>query len=304
MPIDIIKDPVTGKQFSRDTSVPGSTYEPYNPPAPSSFKEETPAGTLTPPTSSLGNLRIALRAAAEEAGKEREASRLEQFQGAGLGRTPGTLGSIADIVRGSVKPGVEQTFSDRMQTFTDQQNFALQLSGRYPDSGILPSDSPETAVRKASRAPSFLKSLKGEPTVAEKEQAEARVSEAELERKRGEGGFVDLNEYRRMKARSLLSPTEFDRRFNYFLNEGDQERIRSESASPTTRTAGDFTKGEQVVQANIAVLDQVDAGSMNQFVAQMHSIIQQETNLTESEINQLLSRYGFQKLGSVWVYRK
>lgn len=80
---------------------------------------ETPAESLTPKGSSLGNLRIALRAAAEEAGKERVASRLEQFQGAGLGRTPGTLGSIADIVRGSVKPGVEQTFSDTLAAFKE-----------------------------------------------------------------------------------------------------------------------------------------------------------------------------------------
>lgn len=80
---------------------------------------ETPAESLTPKTSSLGNLRIALRAAAEEAGKQRIANRLEQFQGAGLGRTPGTLGSIADIVRGSVKPGVEQTFSDTLAAFKE-----------------------------------------------------------------------------------------------------------------------------------------------------------------------------------------
>ena len=31
MALDIIKDPVTGKQYSRDTSITGSTYAPYNP---------------------------------------------------------------------------------------------------------------------------------------------------------------------------------------------------------------------------------------------------------------------------------
>lgn len=271
---------------------------------PSGADRETPAGDLPslPPSGPLGNLRQALRFAAEEAGKERVAGRLEQFGEAGLGRTPGTLGSIADIVRGSVQPRVEQTFSDRMKTFEDQQDFALQLTGRYPDSGILPSDSPETAARKASRAPSFLKSLKGEPTVAEKEQAEARVSEAELERKRGEGGFVDMNEYRRMKARSLLNSQEFDRRFFYFLSEGDQSRIKAESS--TKDVTGDFSRADQIIQANLEIIDQVDAGGMNQFVDQIRSIIQQNApSLTEGEINARLGSVGFRKFGSVWVYQ-
>ncbi len=60
----------------------------------------------------LGNLRMALRAAAEEAGKARIASRLEQFGVAGLGKAPGTFGNIADIVKKSVQPEVRGIFGD------------------------------------------------------------------------------------------------------------------------------------------------------------------------------------------------
>src|SRR3990167_6636650 len=91
---------------------------------------ETPTGYLPPlpkepvflkPAAPLTNLRTALRAPAEEAGKERVAGRLEQFQGAGIGRTPGTLGSIADIVRGSVRPDVRSIFSDTMTGVKEMQ---------------------------------------------------------------------------------------------------------------------------------------------------------------------------------------
>jgi len=93
---------------------------------PTNVTTETPSGTLPPigdagttNVSALSNLRLALRMAAEEAGKERVAGRLEQFQGAGLGRTPGTLGSIADIIRASVKPPVESIFGDVMKGITE-----------------------------------------------------------------------------------------------------------------------------------------------------------------------------------------
>lgn len=48
----IIKDPVTGNQYSRDTSVPGSTFAPYTPPAqqtpPPAPAQATPEPTTTP----------------------------------------------------------------------------------------------------------------------------------------------------------------------------------------------------------------------------------------------------------------
>jgi len=82
-----------------------TTYVPPEPPKQPEF---------LPPAASLTNLRIALRSAAEEAGKTRMANALGQFGAAGLGKTPGTLGSIADIVRGSAAPSVRGIFSDVM----------------------------------------------------------------------------------------------------------------------------------------------------------------------------------------------
>lgn len=92
--------------------------------APTTPGEETPAGTLPSiggPTAPgpLGNLRLALRSAAEEAGKKRIAGRLEQFGEAGLGKTPGTLGDIANIIKRSVQPTVQQTFSDVMKAYEE-----------------------------------------------------------------------------------------------------------------------------------------------------------------------------------------
>lgn len=292
-------------------NVPDRVALPPQGPAPSA---QSSAGALdTDPLANQGsrnagdltNFTIALRSALTEAAQVQAAERMRSLAPfMEEGTAPNAIGAAIGLAQSGLRQKEEDVFSDISGIFQDRQNFALQLAGRYPDSGILPSDAPETAARKASRAPSFLKSFKGEPTVAEKEQGEARVSQAELERKRGEEGFVDLNEYRKMKARSLLSPQEFDRRFTYFLSDGNQERIRSENASPTTRTANDFTKGEQLMQDNVAIIDRVGQGNLNQFVAQLHSVIQQETNLTESEINQLLARYGFAKMGNVWVYQR
>ena len=80
--------------------------------APANVNTETPAGDLSSlpsanaPTSNLGNFRIALRAAAEEAGKSRAADRLGQFQAAGLGGgKPGSLGNIAAINSNRVHDG-------------------------------------------------------------------------------------------------------------------------------------------------------------------------------------------------------
>src|SRR3990167_7844571 len=102
MPIDIIKDPVTGKQYSRDTSVTGSTYAPYT--APASVKEETPAGDLPPlPSESsavgdLGNLRIALREALNEAARKRVENNFN-IVAPFTGNQPGTIGSVVDMIR-------------------------------------------------------------------------------------------------------------------------------------------------------------------------------------------------------------
>lgn len=96
------------------------------------------------PTSSLGNFRTALRAAAEEAGKNRSANLLGQFSAAGLGGgKPGSLGNIAATIRGSVKPSVESVFSDVMTGYTEEQKLkqerktsALNMMNTVIDNGV------------------------------------------------------------------------------------------------------------------------------------------------------------------------
>lgn len=146
--------PITQEQYSKraDETIPQYTARiaALRNEAPS-VAGETPAGELPSLKSMqttagpLSNLRQALRMAAEEAGKERVAGRLEQLQGAGLGKTPGTLGSLASIIRGSVQPRVEQTFSDTMTAYNEEQKrqetkktSALNMMNTMIDNGVFP----------------------------------------------------------------------------------------------------------------------------------------------------------------------
>lgn len=118
MPIDIIKDPVTGKQYSRDTSIKGSTYAPYTPPAtPTNVKDETPAGTLPPMDGSLSNFRTVLRSALNEATQIRTQSALKQLAPLSKG-APGGMEFLADAIKAmGMRPGVETAFSDVMKSY-------------------------------------------------------------------------------------------------------------------------------------------------------------------------------------------
>ena len=88
-----------------------------------------PAGGLDPASQAqdaassavgeMGNLRMALKAALNEAGKNRVANNYSQMAGAGLTGIPGTVGSVVDMIRGSAKTGVESTFSDIMTSYKD-----------------------------------------------------------------------------------------------------------------------------------------------------------------------------------------
>ena len=89
-----------------------------------------PAGGLDPASQAqgagaqsvgeLGNLRIALRSALNEASKNRVASNYQQVAGV-TGGVPGTIESVVDMIRGGVKAPVEQTFSDIMKTFEEER---------------------------------------------------------------------------------------------------------------------------------------------------------------------------------------
>lgn len=299
---------------SRDLILAGGTLNLPGPEtAPRSVKSETPASELAPAATgaagetggNLGNLRIALRSALNEAAKKRMANQFEQVSGALGGEfVPGTIGSITQMIRAGVETPVESTFRDITTALQDQQNFAQQMIAKYPDAGILMTDGSETIARKASRAPSFLKSMQGQPTLAEKEQEEARRMAGVLDRARGPGGFVNYPDYKRQRSQSLLNPDEFDRRFSgLYLSEGDRERLKSESASASTRTAEDFSKAEQIVQANIDQIKTASVTDRSRVITETISIIQRRTNLTEAEIKVIMERYGFQRREGVgWMY--
>lgn len=126
MPIQIIKDPVTGKQYSRDTSVQGSTYEPYTTPAaPTNTKSETPASALPPlpsagGTGDLGNLRTALRSAFSEAAQGTAANRISQLSGlVGGGANPSVINAAIGLAQSGLKTSQETALSDVMSAYKD-----------------------------------------------------------------------------------------------------------------------------------------------------------------------------------------
>mgnify|MGYP001602201622 CR=1 FL=1 len=116
-------------KFTQAGWIPVST----TPPAPTNVKSETPASTL-PAVSpvkpepaaattqeavgDLGNLRIALREALNEAGRRRIENSFKMIAPFATG-TPGTIGSVVDMIRAGVKSPIETTFSDIVASFKD-----------------------------------------------------------------------------------------------------------------------------------------------------------------------------------------
>ena len=66
----------------------------------------------------LGNLRIALREALNEAGRKRIENSFKMVAPFATG-TPGTIGSVVDMIRAGVKSPIETTFSDIVASFKD-----------------------------------------------------------------------------------------------------------------------------------------------------------------------------------------
>lgn len=66
----------------------------------------------------LGNLRIALRSALNEAARKRIENSYKQVAPLSTG-VPGTIGSVVDMIRAGVKPAVETTFSDITGAFRE-----------------------------------------------------------------------------------------------------------------------------------------------------------------------------------------
>lgn len=68
----------------------------------------------------LGNLRMAMRAALNEAGKNRVANNYQQVAGV-TGGVPGTIGSVVDMIRSGAKASTESVFSDTLKALEDQR---------------------------------------------------------------------------------------------------------------------------------------------------------------------------------------
>lgn len=98
-------------------------------PAPAPGTPAAPTGGVAPGANvkpaevvgDLGNLRMALREALNEAGQSRAAKNLETLGGGGMNVTPGTMGAVVSMIKGSAKPAIEQTFSDIITGYTEEQ---------------------------------------------------------------------------------------------------------------------------------------------------------------------------------------
>ena len=111
--------PITTEQYQLQ---PGETISQYNAriaalrAGPTNVSEETPTGDISAqefPAGDLGNLRIALRSALNEAARKRVESNFKQVAPLSTG-VPGTIGAVVDMIRAGVKSPVETTFSDIM----------------------------------------------------------------------------------------------------------------------------------------------------------------------------------------------
>lgn len=105
-------------------NLPDAIAAPASGPAPSA---QLPSGGISPSTNQnagatavgdLGNLRIALRSALNEAGRTRVENNFRQVAPLS-GGVPGTIGAVVDMIRAGIKSPVESTFSDIIQTFKD-----------------------------------------------------------------------------------------------------------------------------------------------------------------------------------------
>ncbi len=92
------------------------------------------AGTLPAeqPVTELGNFRTALKGALNEAARARTEARFKQLAPYS-GTTPGTMGSVVDMIRGSINTPVEQTFSDVFSTFKDVSDQRVKSMDKMRD---------------------------------------------------------------------------------------------------------------------------------------------------------------------------
>lgn len=110
---------------------------------PTNIKEETPTGTL-PPLGDLGNLRVALRSALNEAAQNTQASRLQQMSGLiGGGASYSVLTAALGLARSGLQTSQETIFGDVMTGYTEEQKLketkkasALNMMNTVIDNGV------------------------------------------------------------------------------------------------------------------------------------------------------------------------
>jgi len=120
-------------------NIPERVAAPAGGPAPSS---QVPTGGLAPASpvadqgsanlGDLANLRIALREALNEAARARVESNFKQVAPFATG-VPGTIGGVVDMIRGGIKPTVEQTFSDIVTAYKDASEAKRKEIDRIQD---------------------------------------------------------------------------------------------------------------------------------------------------------------------------
>jgi LysM repeat protein len=118
---DAVGSPAAGPAAGTGTPVSGS-LDPAS----------TVQGGAAQRTSSLGNLRIALRAALNEAGKERMATQYSQVAPL-AGGVPGTLGGVVNMIRANLKSPIESVFSDITTTWKEDAAAAEKEKGRIQE---------------------------------------------------------------------------------------------------------------------------------------------------------------------------
>ncbi len=115
------------------TSAPGNISQAPKPSATAAVVKGVPA---TPSQGSMTDFQTTLKNALNEAGKNRLANNY-QLAGGLTGGTPGTLGSVVDMIRSGPSTDVASTFKTVVDSVGEQQKNSLDLLKTFADDGSL-----------------------------------------------------------------------------------------------------------------------------------------------------------------------
>mgnify|MGYP001617740606 CR=1 FL=1 len=145
--------------------------------APALTSTGTGQATQTPPEGELGNLRIALRDALNEAARKRVENNFNAVAPLTSGNVPGTIGAVVDLIRGGIKSPVETTFSDIISGYKDATEAKRKEMDRINElrqeyGSLVPSSVTDLATALDLIAPSVDKERKLKLEKIAQEQAE------------------------------------------------------------------------------------------------------------------------------------